>query len=645
MRCSRKLHSVAESKIHTYDNEGASTISDTDVLYDNDHLSVGCHRRKERLHGYGFYDREDISYYRETKLCSNFRDERFADNHIQTAYTKNYRRKGHRSSRDEIYPYPTRNQDEREYIFEQKITRVENEILERDWYHRERGVTVEDMDPLTYRESRRSKYSSYTDKEEETQWRRRRRSDKHYFRKRSDNGEGHPLLECEHGDDFMGEKYRRSIPSIGREKDSLEEKYEKRLQCADRKMENSGRRERYSERPILDMDYSWSTGIQDDHQRHMDHQFLSSRSHGEPHSGGGRCHDTMSPRDDVYDLRSSERYGRRRTQIYSERWRDRDTFGSYNDANYTENSIVYPDGGVHFGRRRHSWQSREMHWTEDELISKHPDDELYNEEESFSHEKISRHERMRAKHGSAHGRMLIDDEQSKRHRHRMIREGSSGNVINRRSDSIHRCTHEQTVPRCRDSVDMVVGDGKSSGRCTKAASIMCNGRLESLNSKIDEERMTSEDFNQSYRGMAVQPGIPKIGSNQNNEKWHHKFLITEHNEALDLEEGQIVPDEPDKGVPIEKKHVSESEALTGDVKKMKLQNKNAANGNTVSGGYDNHRILETLAKMEKRGERFKEPLTLKKEPDKNPNSQVDPIVETTETKQQRPVRKRRWVGS
>lgn len=174
---------------------------------------------------------------------------------------------------------------------------------------------------------------------------------------------------------------------------------------------------------------------------------------------------------------------------------------------------------------------------------------------------------------------------------------------------------------------------------------MSNGRCKKIDHKIDKKQTVLMDYNEPYLEKAVQPDIPKIESSQSNAKWLDKFPITEHNEDLDIEEGQIVTEEPNTDASFRGRDVPEDGALTLSVKKRIIHNGNSSNGKKVVGVYDNQRILETLAKMEKRRERFKEPITLKKEPGKIPKPQVDLTVDTDEANQKRPARKRRWDGN
>ncbi|KAK3188636.1 hypothetical protein Dsin_028197 [Dipteronia sinensis] len=174
---------------------------------------------------------------------------------------------------------------------------------------------------------------------------------------------------------------------------------------------------------------------------------------------------------------------------------------------------------------------------------------------------------------------------------------------------------------------------------------MCSGKVEKIDQKLAKEQTTLKDYHESDRGKAIRTDIAKIDSNKNNEKRCGKFPVTACSEDLDIEEGQIVTEEPNMEKDFEKKHVFESTAPTRNVKKRISHSENASSENNIVEQYDNHHLQETLAKMEKRRERFKDLAPLKKEPDKNPKPQVDLLVDTAETKQLRPARKRRWNKS
>jgi len=138
---------------------------------------------------------------------------------------------------------------------------------------------------------------------------------------------------------------------------------------------------------------------------------------------------------------------------------------------------------------------------------------------------------------------------------------------------------------------------------------------------------------------------PKYESNLKSKKWVQNLQDQAQKESSDIEEGQIVAEEPYmEKVSVSRRDASEGPAVTDSVNKKRMsQNENSSD--QYIGGYDSQRILDSLAKMEKRRERFKQPMTMKKEAEESLKLNNDSIVDTGEMKQHRPTRKRRWVGN
>ncbi|KAI8003366.1 FIP1[V]-like protein [Camellia lanceoleosa] len=624
----RRLNGVSELKSH-HDYEYASPLSNTDRIYDSNYTAVGHSRHDKRHHGLDSFDREDFTYYKESKFSFNYYGERFSYNQVHAAYSKKPCR-NRQSPGDETDRYLRRRWDEGEYCLEERVSRADDEvIMGRDWHNYVRGPT---FNPFICKESRQldSNYSPYLDKERVT---RCRRVDEFQFRKRLERDDF--LFDHEYQDDFMQEKYGY----YDKDRKYMNGKYERPLPSSRRGGKSSSRSERKYDSPSIDLDNSWAIPYEDEYWKYGDHRSLSSRSYGEPHtSNRGKRLDTISPTN-AYDLRLTERHGRHMRQILKERGRGRgsDWFGSNHDACDTEGSINYHDGQVDFGRRR--WQSDSLYWTEREYISRHEDDEFLAEEASFPFGGTSRHRRFYAK------RKLIDDGEVEQCRIKLTNKGNSSKRIERSSNIISRGKHEKTALRCRDSDDLqlVVEERKSSGRCSNARSMMHNVTHANMDRNIDKEQIVSTDYKESHTEEAGEADNTEGEINQKDEKWLDKFPVTQHNEALDIEEGQIITEVNEN--PVVEKFKSEDVAEISVAKKKTLRDENAAKHSKVGEGFDSPQILEVIAKMEKRRERFKEPITLKKETDSVPNPQVDPVVETTETKQQRPARKRRWGGS
>lgn len=168
--------------------------------------------------------------------------------------------------------------------------------------------------------------------------------------------------------------------------------------------------------------------------------------------------------------------------------------------------------------------------------------------------------------------------------------------------------------------------------------------LENLNQGIAKKRRASADFDESYKASKLDTS--KYESNHESKKRLQIENLPDkgQKESSDIEEGQIVTEEePYTDASVSRRDASEGPVGTDSVKKRMSQNENSSD--QYIGGYDSQRILDSLAKMEKRRERFKQPITMKKEVEESMKLNNDSIVYTGEMKQHRPVRKRRWIGN
>lgn len=152
-----------------------------------------------------------------------------------------------------------------------------------------------------------------------------------------------------------------------------------------------------------------------------------------------------------------------------------------------------------------------------------------------------------------------------------------------------------------------------------------------------KQHMTSRFFNDYQR----EEDLRNIELKTSDERWLGEHLIKEQDENLDIEEGQIIVEELNMVDYSEIKSAPETAAHY--VKRTTNHTENPLGKNNVQ--IDEQRILETIAKMEKRRERFKEPMSVRKEPETILHAQTEQVPDITENKQQRPARKRRWHGS
>lgn len=627
-RHDRRLHNVGKR-----DTDKDAVLRKID-MEGHDRSFDGHRRQTSRLHNLGSDDRKDISNQRETESALHYCTNRIGDMHVQTACENEFYGKGHQNVRDKTDPYLRRKSDESNCFINERNTRVVKKRVERDPYHYENGSLVEDMGSHTCLESRHiiSNYYAYSDKEKDHM---SIRKDGLQLRR---HGNDEWLLEVErrHPGDFIHQKDGRSVQFFDRERNFYDEQYEGHFLMNSR--HDFSRRERYDSISSLDSDDYLHIQMEDKYQQRFNHHSVSSHSYKEPRrSHVSRCHGVGNSYD-VYELRSIERYDHCRRQLSTERCRDKDWFDRQNDAYELEDTFSYTDDEAQLEERRYSWQSKELKWPRDELIFSHQDNNSYAKEAPFYLENISRKERPHYGDEFGDGWRVSSDKVNK-HKLNMAKERSRSFKIDRRGRL------EQAVLRCKDSVDLVVGEGKPTDRCTKGGSMMCNGEVEDMDNKNSRKATISNTSSRSHK-KATELGITKMECNKNGDQWVDKFPVPDHKDDLDIEEGQIVREEQDKVVIFEKRHTSES-ASPRAVKEWKEDTEIPANASKVVEEVDQDRILEMLVKMERRRERFKESIPAKKELDRSskmPQTDAEPVVETVENKP-RPTRKRRWGGS
>lgn len=267
-----------------------------------------------------------------------------------------------------------------------------------------------------------------------------------------------------------------------------------------------------------------------------------------------------------------------------------------------------PDDQDNFARRRLYRQSEILQRREEEYSSWYPDDNFQAGCRSYPFNRTSRCKRSNAKNGSGYGGKLLDLSESEKRRYKLSREGNKGGQCLENSNVTCWDDVQRTLPSSQDSTEKHVWDRKSS-RCSRAASL--NGshlEYEYLDWKDDPEQRTFKDLNGS----------------------HLEKVVRAENASPDIEEGEIATERFNEK-PMER--ISSFKARTNITGTKNLSS-------------ENPRILEIIAKMEKRRERFKEPISLKIVSEKDGKPFADKVAETVETKKaQRPARKRKWVGN
>lgn len=156
----------------------------------------------------------------------------------------------------------------------------------------------------------------------------------------------------------------------------------------------------------------------------------------------------------------------------------------------------------------------------------------------------------------------------------------------------------------------------------------------------NQKPKNSHDLDNLYSKKAVLTSARKVDSDLSGKNWHDKSSGNPQNEFLDIEEGQIITEEINEG---SLKCVIASE----DMRQMNKTKhpETAPTGNVVVERLGDQKIQEIMAKMERRRERFKDPITSSRDSQKTSKHLPDLDVETAADKLERPARKRRWLGN
>ncbi|KAF8041437.1 hypothetical protein BT93_A0129 [Corymbia citriodora subsp. variegata] len=387
-----------------------------------------------------------------------------------------------------------------------------------------------------------------------------------------------------HKEEFTLENRRTSLSSTEWEEGCLENNSGRQLLYR-REVKNFERRGGYKGNPPYGNDRCME--LEDECQEYRDHERLSSQLHGESYaSEKRRWDDTMSPRDELDHSRLFGLYRRFGRQSHSDEGEEGHRSHGYNKIDGTDDGIAFSEDRVHMERRKYGSQ-KSLPWrNDDKFLLKHQDDELHVEEVSFFHGR-SMNRGVNPKYKDADCGVLDNDVKEERNWYKRL----------------------SMMRTCRCLGIQLVG-------------------------------LSGKERNASWRSKAA-----NSVTHQAAKKWVDKLPVSAKIEDSEIEEGQIGMEEPITDTAWEKNHVPGDIAVTGNMKNKKQGPKKSTKMDEAIGGIDETQILETLAKMERRKERFKEPLTYKKEVEVKTDPQVNLMQEVPETKQERPARKRRWGGS
>ncbi|PIA51423.1 hypothetical protein AQUCO_01100331v1 [Aquilegia coerulea] len=647
-----RLWSVAKRKHYVGGNDATPIIN----RYGNDNLPKSTSKRRQRQYESDFYDKEDFSYYSETEISFRYRRERSAGKPVRDAYNETFRGKGDTKVKNETDQSIRRHWDEREYFHERIYPLRDNEPGKREHLLPEGRYSNRRLYGATHQFTRLTPEHSFYAGKDQYRWQRRKRNDEECFKREIEDEDF--VLEHRFQEDYIQENCARPTPHYDRGKEFFNENYDKHVSY-----KSPDKRDIYGGSPCKDILYnSYRDVVHDDEFWRPGYDSLSP--HREFLTYGSPWKDTTSSRPVVYDSRRSDGNDMIWKRTHSDKHQNDGEYDRRYRDSLGADSVICPDDYFCNEERGDNHESKAFDWPEDRVHSRGWNQgRMYVEGASFSYERSSRHEAIHSKRkDSIRGRKVFDKYWQVHDKNRMLREETRDLIGNTHiASSIDIVDEdEQTSMRHRKSLDLHLGcwGGKASRRFSTAGDARCKDH-KMAGKSMDKKHTPSVNSNKLSAQKVIVSNISKVESNvfrrtnsqikKVNEfgfeppridKYPNRQLC----ETLVLEVGHSHVDDGKKGFKPPKRNWHLDKPTSNKRKHLH----NAVNGSKVVAGYDNPRILETLAKMERRRERFKEPIA-SKEPDKTPKPLPDTLAEPTESKQPdktpRPSRKRRWGGS
>ncbi|XP_063938947.1 FIP1[V]-like protein isoform X2 [Daucus carota subsp. sativus] len=392
-------------------------------------------RQKDKLYGYSGYHEDEFLYYKETEFSFNFCDERFPDYQIEDVCAKYPRKKGYQRFKIPTNHFLSRNSDERAY-------RLRDELLERDWDHRESCFTVDGMHPLSCQESRQLSLN-YPENEIDT--RRKGKGGEPRFTRRIQND-----IEFFRGPKYLHgsvqQKYKRTGPYDVRGRNNYCYEYEERLPYTRRGAKSPVR----SSRKFME--------DSDDFLRSSHHRSFYSRPYRGAHTPKSIWRSRSSTKSDTYER--NERQDIYEKHLLTENSQDVDIYGGSTESLNREKDVNNYDDRSYSTIRRYHRESELLQLSEDEGPLMEHNDNYHAETTSFSFERTSWNKRFDAEDRSGHARHVTYDMKLDNLNCKWMSDGEMGKRGYRSSDMYYGGGHDQSLLRCGDPVDVHVIHGE-----------------------------------------------------------------------------------------------------------------------------------------------------------------------------------------
>lgn len=606
-----------------------SDIGDDDnrqIGFSKHKYGVGCtrthHQRSEEWCLTSASDDEYRPSYRENGPSFDRYDRRSSENRFQAEHMIDIDRQEHWGSRDENDLNCQREWDEEQCF----------SIVQKDWHLHKRGCIIKDERPFF--QSQRHRMLRFSSSHDINGFKQRRKYDDVHFDKRSKRGQ---QFHYRYSDGAVHNRYSSYNPLDDRQKQNLDLdiRHGRRLWHSG-EVRSSGREDENFEGPF-NADYpQYTVNDVDEFWKRQTSKSTHNYRDRLPTYGERRLKNTLY-RDDMdnHRLYQSQRYERHCSSISSKKGTGSRQVYYRRDAYNKHVAAKYLDEDDYFEERRNVYQFKGLSWAEDTQFDGCFDNDFCGEDMLDSFKGGSRDNWEGVKNRFVPGGMTMHT-QIMKDKFGMVSDGGGKSY----SMMSTRSKHEENGLWDRNLVEL---RSTRRGRKTlqSTGKFSKDGTLSNGACKHADGRFQEQFKSQQERGEAF---LLKRMENKalNTEALWDKQPVVNHDNATDLEECQLPTVEPKAEFLKVKRfgsgHLAPKNTLKGTTSHSQILI--SQNGGCV---YDENRILETMAKMEKRRERFKESILMKKDTVSDSKPKDDNLV-TAESKG-RPARKRKWGGS
>ncbi|KAG1338769.1 putative FIP1[V]-like protein [Cocos nucifera] len=689
--CSTSGHNVMSELNLPAENEQASIRSPRKSQNDVDPFEVS-YGIKESKHDHRTDIRGHLSANKETKMSVSYKSRKYAEKHAsEKSSAKSSHKKGDHDN------HPRINQNKRD-CFEQRASGRDSALKHRERYSREwhrdtrgeRVVCHEHCD-----ESISECGSIFLGKDSSTRHKKERENE-HLIQTGAVNHE-HRYREK-----HVQEMHRRHIAKCDGDNGIFDHSFRRAAPCSGREDRTPEKRDKYDRSSCFDL-YGSNKYIEYDAERlrHLDGRPLDSQMYEHHFEDERGRHDTTLLRNHLHrSCRSHEKFLDHRKHFaireivsryekyeycFAPSSKDCHHSSYENDSKFHDDEHITEERGTYVDdivrEKSYGRLAKPRPDADDKVSFEHGDPNLTSQEESFLCERSSRNEKSFVKQHLFSGRKFSDDCRLSNVQKELVNErtrrSSSSDAWEHGKFVLHNFDegrHEPATLGRREAVNMHLNGLKRKFHKRANEVTVASEIHRVVIETIDEEQKDSRHIEEVHL-LEVPLHVPKSQGTHNHptslkervrelksehsddnflRKCEDKHPISQSNVDDEIEEGQLIEESDDQ-------HVGSMTEYWNPKKKVALpavkasqsvhleekntQAKESTPDNKIFGGYDSNRILETLAKMEKRRERFKEPLALKRGPEKTPEPQLEVATVTDEPKQQRPARKRRAFSS